>query len=203
VPCPGSARSIHKLWLIPENSMKKTAFYLILFLSLRLLVGCSQPTQQTGQSVQHMDPFYNLNMNDYPLLHLPLIRPIEAKREDGRSPWRVLLPNSPSVHVPNRKDNFIYAYDIEELEKFDISNGIIMAYSAYVDKEADAYIQDNYYHWFVLIPDKDIAKRFHTQEEFLAYLQTLGLKDPDWQKPDAAYDQFKKTGCLAWFPDCK
>jgi hypothetical protein len=183
--------------------MKNTVFYLVLFLSLSYLTSCASPAQPTNPPVQHADPFYNINDDDYPLLHLPLIKPVEAKRQDGRTPWRVFLPYGIFVSVPTRQDNFFYAYNIEELEKFAVSNGVIMAYSAYVDKQADAYIQDNYYHWFVLIPDKEIAEGFHTEDEFREYIQTLGIQDPDWQTPDEAYEQFTQTGCLDWIPDCK
>jgi len=176
--------------------MKNTVFYLVLFLGLSCLTSCAPP-------VQHTDPFYNINYDDFPLIHLPLIKPIRADRVKGESPWRVLPPNGPWVSVPNRQDNFFYLYAIEKLEKFAVQNGVIMAYSAYVDKEADAYIQDNYYHWFVLIPDKEIAEGFHTEDEFNQYIQTLGIQEPDWQTPDEAYEQFTQTGCLDWIPDCK
>ena len=76
-----------------------------------------------------------------------------------------------------------------------------MAYSAYVDKDSDAYIQENYYHWFVVIPEKKISEGFHTEDEFRQYIQTLGIQDPDWQTPDEAYEQFRRTGCLEWIPD--
>jgi hypothetical protein len=153
--------------------------------------------------VHHADPFYNFNHNDYPLLHLPLIKPIEVKREDGRTPWRVLLTYGPSVRIPNKQDIFIYGYDIEELEKFAVSHGVIMAYSPYVDQKADSYVLNNYFHWFVIIPEKKIGEGFHTEEEFRQYIQTLGVQDPDWQSPDEAYQRFQQTGCLEWIPDCK
>ncbi len=175
--------------------MKRAVFYLILFLSITYLTSCTSP-------VRHADPFYNVNYDDYPLIHLPLIKPVEAKRAGGKSPWRVFLPYGPWVSITNEQGLFVYSYDIEELEKFAVENGVIMAYSAYVDTEADAYIQDNYYHWFVIIPDQEIAEGFHTESEFLEYIQTLGIQDPDWQTPDEAYKQFTKTGCLEWFPDC-
>jgi hypothetical protein len=176
--------------------MKKSVFYLILFLSISCMTSCASP-------VQHADPFYNVNYDDEPLIHLPLIKPVEAKRRGGSSPWRVFLTFGPWVSVPDRQDNFFYAYDVEELEKFAVENGIIMAYSAYVDQDADAYVQDNYFHWFVIIPDKEIAEGFHTEAEFREYIQTLGIQDPDWQTPSETYKQFKRTGCLEWFPDCE
>jgi hypothetical protein len=183
--------------------IKKTAFYLMILFSLSYVTSCAPPVQHTDPPARYADPFYNINDNDYPLLHLPLIKPVEAKRQDGRTPWSVFLPNGIWVRVPNRQDNFFYAYTIEELEKIAVKNGVIMAYSAYVDKEADAYIQDNYYHWFVLIPDKKIAEGFHTEDEFNQYIQTLGIQNPDWQIPDEAYKKFEQTGCLDWVPDCK
>jgi hypothetical protein len=182
--------------------MSKTFFYLIFLVCFSYLTSCASPTQRTNPLIQHADPFYNINHDDYPLLHLPLIKPIEAKRQDGRTPWRVLSPNGPWVSVPNRQDNFFYVYAIEELEKFAIKNGVIMAYSSYVDKQADPYIQDNYYHWFVLIPDKKIAEGFHTEDEFNQYIQTLGIQNLDWQTPDEAFKKFAETGCLEWIPDC-
>jgi hypothetical protein len=175
--------------------MKKIAFYLILFLSISYLTSCASP-------VQHADPFYNVNYDDYPLRHLPLIKPTEAKYRASSSQWRIFIDYGIFVAVPTRQDNFFYVYDVEELEKFAVENGVIMAYSAYVDTEADAYIQDNYYHWFVLIPDQEIAAGFHTEAEFREHIQTLGIQEIDWQTPDEAYEQFTKTGCLAWFPDC-
>jgi hypothetical protein len=184
--------------------MKNTVFYLVLFLSLSYVMSCAPPAQPTNPPVQHADPFYNFNDDDYPLIHLPLIKPFKAERlDDGSSLWSVFLPYGLFVSVPTRQDNFFYAYAIEELEKFAVQNGVIMAYSAYVDKEADAYIQDNYYHWFVLIPDKEIAEGFHTEDEFNQYIQTLGIQEPDWQTPDEAYEQFTRTGCLDWILGCK
>jgi hypothetical protein len=181
--------------------MKKTAFYLLFLLSFSYVTSCAPPVQSTVPLVQHADPFYNLNDNDYPLLHLPLIKPIEVERQDGRTPWGVFLPHGPWVSVPNSQE--AYGYNIEELEKIAVSNGIIMAYSAYVDKDANVYIQDNYYHWFVMIPEKDIAEGFHTEDGFLQYIHALEIQSPDWQTPDEAYKQFEQTGCLEWIPDCK
>lgn len=181
--------------------MKNTVFYLVLFLSLSCLTSCAPPAQPTASSVQHTDPFYDFNDDDYPLLHLPMIKPIKATRQDGRSPWRVFSIYGPWVDIPNSQES--YPYSIEELEKFAVQNGVIMAYSSYVDTGADAYVQDNYYHWFVIIPEKEIAEGFHTEDEFRQYIQTLGIQDPDWQTPDDAYEQFTQTGCLEWIPDCK
>lgn len=194
--------SLEREILFSKEHMKiyNIVFEFSLMLLILLFSSCAPPAQPTDP-VQHTDSFYNINDDDYPLLHLPLIKPVEAKRQDGRTPWRVFLPYGMFVSIPNSQEE--YAYDIEELEKFAVQNGVIMAYSSYVNKEAVAYIQENYYHWFVIIPEKEIAEDFHTEDEFNQYIQTLGIQEPDWQTPDEAYEQFTQTGCLDWIPDCK
>lgn len=181
--------------------MKKNVFYLIFLFSLSYMTSCAPPIQQTATPVQHADPFYNINDNDYPWIVIPLIKPIDAERQDGRTPWRMSLRYGPWVSIPNSQEE--YEYNVEELEKFAVNNDVIMAYSAYVDKDANLYVQKNYYHWFVVIPKKEMAEGFHTEDEFLKYIQTLGIQNPNWQIPDKAYKQFAKTGCLEWIPNCK
>ena len=177
--------------------MQKTAFYLMLFLSISYLTSCTS-------RVQHADPFYNFT-DDYgwTIKHIPLIEPIEVTGVLGEYPWAVSIDYGLWVSIPNDQGLVFYAYGIDELEKFAVENDVILAYSEYVDVDADAYIRDNYFHWFVLVPDQEFAEGFHTEAEFLAYIQTLDIQDPNWQTPDEAYQQFKRTGCLAWFPDCE
>ncbi|MBP6180042.1 MAG: hypothetical protein KA473_16995 [Anaerolineales bacterium] len=185
--------------------IKKTALYLVIFLFLCIIVYIAS---WWWPPARYADPFYNVNYNHYPYVYLPLVKPIRADPDDDILTWRVFLRDGIDiwVRIP-KQDNSLefYAYNIKELEKFAVENGVIIAYSAYVDTEADAYIQDNYYHWFVLIPDKKIAEGFHTEEEFNQHIQTLGIQNPDWQTPDEAYKQFTRTGCLEWMPspDCK
>jgi hypothetical protein len=175
--------------------MKKIAFYLILFISLSYVTGCASP-------IQHADPFYNDNGDDFPRNHLPLIKPIEATRERSDAPWNLRLADTIWIQIPNSDADYPYSR-IEELEKFAVKNDVIMAYSSYIDKQADACIQNGYYHWFVSILGKNSAKGFHTEDEFDQYIQTIGIQNPDWQTPDEAFDKFVDTGCLEWIPDCK
>jgi hypothetical protein len=175
--------------------MKKKISRLIILLSISFLTSCTP-------IVHHVDPYYDYD--DFTHNRIPLIKPIEADRLNSRSPWSIGL--HPSIWImdhPNSQGiDYLYAH-INEPEKFAVNNGVIMAFSSYVDKEAIAYIQDNYYHWFVMVPEKKITKGFHTEDEFREYIQTLGIQDPDWQTPDEAFQQFMHTGCLDWFPDCK
>jgi len=170
--------------------MKKTAFYLIFLLSLGYVTGCTP---------QHADRFYNYD--DFSLNRIPLIKPIEVERVRSSEPWRIFVDYGIWVSVPNSQE--AYVYNIEELEKFAVKNRVIMAYSPYVNEKANAYIRDNYYHWFVIVPDKETAKGFQTEDEFRAYIQSLGVQDPDWHIPDETFQQFRRTNCLEWIPDCE
>ncbi|HNT55112.1 MAG TPA: hypothetical protein PKG95_10400 [Anaerolineaceae bacterium] len=172
--------------------MKKTAIFFILFLNLGCLCRCTPP-------VQHADPFYNVP-DSFSMARIPLIKPLEANRLDSSSPWSLFVDYALGVAIPGTQE--VYLYNIEALEKFAVTDGIILAYSPYVNTRAAAYIQENYYHWFVIIPAEETAQGFQTEDEFRAYIQTLGIAEPDWQAPDAAWEQFRKTGCLAWLPDC-
>ena len=175
--------------------VQKTVFCLIFLLSISYVTSCTR-------RVQHSDPFYNPNDNDFPRNHLPLIDPIEATSKNSSSPWRLELANVLWIDLPNSDVDYPYAH-VDELEKLSVINGVIMVYSSYVDKQADAYIQNNYYHWFVMVPSKNITVGFHTEDEFDQYIQTLGVQNPEWQTPDEAFKKFAETGCLEWIPDCQ
>lgn len=173
--------------------MKRIILIILLLLSLCCLTNHLR-------CAKHADPFYNY---DSMYIRIPLINPIEISRLDASSPWDIELqtfiwiadyPGSQGRHYP-------YGHVIDP-EKFAVHNGVIMAYSTFVDTEADVYIQENYYHWFVMIPEKEITKGFQTEDEFLEYIQMLGVEEPDWQTPDEAHKQFMNTACLEWMPDC-
>lgn len=176
--------------------MKRIVFSLMILLGISFLTSCTP-------IVQHADPFYNYDRFNYH--RIPLVKPIEASRMRSSEPW--VLELSPLIWVVESRDSqgvHYYVYDhVEGPEKFAVKNGVIMAYSSYVDKDANAHTQDNYDHWFVMVPDQQITQGFQTEDEFRAYIQTLGIQDPDWQTPDEAFQQFRHTGCLAWIPDCK
>jgi hypothetical protein len=173
--------------------MKKTNFLIILFI-LGFLTSCSAQKK-------HADPFYNINDGLDPR-RIPLVKPIELNLTPPSYSWDIFLTTGIYVDDPNSKEPYYFYGHVFELEKFAVNNGIIMAYSSYIDEEADSYIQDNYYHWFVLIPGQEITKGFHTEDEFNKYIQSFEIEKPDWQTPDKVYKQFKKTGCLDWIPDC-
>lgn len=166
-----------------------------------LSISCMATFPRFPSLRQHADPFYNYNDNYAPGAGFPLIDPVEVTRERPSSQWDLGLADPIWIQIPNSDADYGY-FSVVELEKFAVKNDVIMAYSSYVDKQADVYIQNNYYHWFVTVPDKNITKGFQAEDEFNQYVQTLGIQNPDWQTPDAAFDKYFQTGCLDWIPDC-
>jgi hypothetical protein len=173
--------------------MKKINFMIIL-LTLCLLTSCRAQNK-------HADSFYNINDGIDPR-RIPLIKPIELNLLSSSGSWDLDLQPGIWLDYPNSQGLYYLYGHVHDVETIAVTDGIVMAYTSYLDEEADPYIQDNYYHWFVLIPDKEITKGFHTEEEFSEYIQSLDVKTLDWLIPDEVYKQFKKTGCLDWIPDC-
>ena len=161
-------------------------------------------------SRHHADPFYDYNDEFAPGSYLPLIDPYFAvqrfpheastQEEIASSPW-ILGIDTIWIDIPNSNAEYPYG-SVYELEKFAINNNIIIAYSSYIDPQADSYVQNDYYHWFVVITDKNITKGFHTENEFNQYIQTLGIQNLDWQIPSVVFAKYYDTGCLDWIPDC-
>jgi hypothetical protein len=150
--------------------------------------------------VHHADSFYNDDgSNAFPYVQFPLIKPYYVYRSRSSSPWMVDLHTLWVNVTPNEW----YHYEVGDLNKLSVKDDVIMLYSSHISEQAPSSIQDNYYHWFVIIPDQDITMGFHDEAKFQAYIQDLGIQNPDWQTPDEAYKKFEKTGCLDWIPDCK
>ena len=173
--------------------MKKTTLYLVLLLSIGYITSCTRP-------VRHADPFYNVNSAfSMDPNRIPLIKPVEATYINF---WDLETPFA-FKYAPDVGNKIYYSYGMRELEKIDVQNGVIMAYSSYVNKNADAHSQKYQYHWLVIVLDQKIAKSFQTEDEFFQYIHTLNISDPDWITPSEANKQFTETGCLRWIPDCE
>ena len=178
--------------------MKKIILYFFLLLSIGCLTSCSPPPKP-----KHVDPFYNINLNEAPV-RFPLIKPMEVVYVNS---WYLDLPSRYILldAVPNTEVLTYNVYDsFHGLENFAIENRIIMINSSGIDKKIDMHTPTpgNYYYWFVIDLNQEISKGFYTEAEFLEYIQMLGISAPNWQTPDEAYEQFKRTGCLKWIPDC-
>jgi hypothetical protein len=181
--------------------MNKFFLSFMIYASILLLTGCRP-------FVHHSNPFYDYDGDDFPIVHLPLIDPVKITQGRPSSPWKMGIPDGIYIAIPKKKEEEVqkdYLYStVQNLEKFAIQDGVILAYSAYVDPEADEFIRNNFYHWFVIIPSKKITKGFQAEDEFREYIKTISLQNPVWWTPDEAYHKFVVNGgCMDWIPDCK
>ncbi len=151
---------------------------------------------------KHADHFYDIGWG-MDRKRVPLIKPIDMTLFSSPEAWTMKTLPGFKVDDPGNEYPYYYYAKIHLVEKIAIQDGFIMVYSPYIDADADTYIQANYYHWFVMVPANDVSRGFHTEEEFNQYIETLGIKDPDWQSPDEVYRRLYWTGCLDWIPGCK
>lgn len=154
-------------------------------------------------------PFYK-NAGSEDTDYLPLIWPYRAIR-----PYDAVLRPIWSIGLWTDADgskgssSILFYSQISSVEKIAIENNVIMVYTP--DEESvsadDKKNGVNVLHWFVLQPSQKLEAGFETEDEFATYTHTLGIENPPWFDPSAAYQQFEKqfvlTRCMDWMPDCR
>lgn len=175
--------------------MKKTIRFIPLLLLICLLPGCLF-------RAKHADSFYDVN-SAMDRRRIPLVKPLYMLQLSSPDDWYLSLRPGIYIEDPNGQDPYYLYSHLYKIEGIYVENGIILTYSPYVDENADSNIQENYYHWFVLIPDQEITKGFHSEEDFTEYIRTLGIQELAWLDPVKVYRHFNWTGCLDWIPDCE
>jgi hypothetical protein len=132
------------------------------------------------------DPFYTDDGGlDYG--RFPLIKPYEVASVENI--WSIDLhatPSKTSLH-------FISLHDISQIA---VENQVIMVYAP------SMALDERKLSWFVLISDKNIETGFSTEAEFLNFVHSYGIENPDWLDPSSVFQTFVKTKCLKWIPDC-
>jgi hypothetical protein len=171
--------------------LKKLIRYFVIILATFFLLGCSS-------RIQHADSFYN-GAGEFTYARFPLIKPYDVYRMDGDSPWEI--SGVTGLWAPSPNDWYDY-WNLHDVQKLSVKNEVIMVYTPYVDVQADQSIKEKYFHWFVIIPEKNVAAGFENEGAFLDYIQQFGIQQPDWREPDEIYKEFERTGCLNWIPDC-
>ena len=176
--------------------MKRSQLFSVLFITV-VLSACSIGTLQDQKN---KDSFYSDLGGD--AMRIPLIKPYEMLKLNQQLEINRKLGWGIQLHLSPSEKELYYYNAIYDIQKIAIENGIIMVYSIY-PQEVDADAGQKVLYWFVIIPDKKIETGFDTEAEFLSYLQSHGIEQPQWLRPDKAYEQFYETGCLNWIPDCK
>jgi hypothetical protein len=170
--------------------MKSSNFRI--FWIVAVLVLCSCRIYQFRH--HNSEPFYS-NYSDGDAIRFPLLKPYEAVKADEQVGWTINLPISP---YENGIPNYL---DIYHPEKVSVKNDVIMVYTTY--KPIDILtLGEKVLYWFVLLPDEKKEIGFDSETDFLAFIQKYGIDSPEWQDMDSVFQQFYKTGCLEWIPEC-
>lgn len=148
----------------------------------------------------NQSPFYTDLGGD--AMRIPLVKPYEIVKIDRKQVGWWTLGWSMNLHVSPSEKEIYYYNAIHDIKKFAVENEIIMIYTNY-QQEIDKDVGQKNLNWFVIAPAQNIETGFDREAEFLNYIQTYGIQEPDWTEPDVAYKQFGETGCLEWIPNCK
>jgi len=159
--------------------MKKTS---VNFIFITSLVTCLIACSRTGGKSVHIDEFYT-EKGEWDSARLPLIKPYEAIITSKEFGWMVNLEggdgdtglqNTAKVAV---KDGVIFLYNTNS-----ILHGIDVKQS-----------------WHLIIPGKHIEKGFATHQEYLKYLNKMGIKkEPHLYDVELVADYFENHDVIDW-----
>jgi hypothetical protein len=179
-----------RIGLIIGTSIAIVAIAVCIVTSLLLFFSDADESGWQKIFLAFRDPFY-VGAGESAFTRIPLIKPYEAI-DMGKNDWWVI-----SLLYDHKGNDLLGKYsNIGDVTKIAVENGQIMGFTPQSDN-------NRLVNWFVLIPDKKIELGFADKADFLKYIQSYGLKEPNWITLDEAYQQFKSTGCLDWIPDCK
>jgi len=140
------------------------------------------------------DSFYREG-SDCDRLRFPLIKPYFAVYVNEESGWQIPLGD-----ISNQ--NFRGYINVPYVEKILVENNVIMIYTPY-QASVIGISEFKIINWFVLEPEKELESGFENEEDFLEYLDEIGIDEPEWMNPDDVSLQFDETRCLDWIPDCE
>ena len=152
-----------------------------------VFISCSIP-------VNHPDPFYSA-CKDWDAPRFPLIKPYDVLYLGQNEQWVV------SLHSTITADKVKFYTSINDVQKITVVKEVIMIYSHY-EKTIDESNNENSFYWFVIIPNKNIAAGFNSEDDFLSYLNQFGIVNINWESPEDINKSFLSTGCLDWIPGC-
>ncbi|MBI3242752.1 MAG: hypothetical protein HYZ49_10715 [Chloroflexi bacterium] len=169
-----------------NNRAKKLLLMIPLTTLLIAVLGCGGSTMQKPRQV---DPFYE-GTGDLDSIRIPLLKPYEAINAKGNSlGWYMDLYG---------QGKEVY-FQIQHIEKIAVEKGVIMAFAS-ENRQSASWLPAWY--WIVIIPDQNIEIGFENEEDFKKYIQEYGIVEPLWTDPTEVFQEFEKTGCADWIPNC-
>jgi hypothetical protein len=169
-----------------NNRAKELLLLISLTTMLIAVFGCGVSAKQRPKQV---DPFYE-GTGDLDSIRIPLLKPYEAVNAKGSSlGWYIDL-------YGQGKEAY---FQIQHIEKMAVEKGMIMAFAP-ENRQSASWLPAWY--WIVIVPDQNVETGFENEEDFKKYVQEYGINEPSWIEPTEAFQEFEKTGCMDWIPNC-
>ena len=118
---------------------------------------------------------------------IALIEPYQAiDIGDGR--WSVDL----------QTESIRYQDSVNDITKLNVISGTVIVTYSPDTLFAGEHVSNL---WFVIVPGMNVERGFTDEDEFLDYLNGMGIGDPRLVSVDALYEELVNKGYLEWFPD--
>lgn len=152
----------------------------LILLLLLFLLSC---TDRPG-----VDKFYT-DQGEFDMSRFPMIKPYEAITSipHDKYGWFIQMYQWDTTFSA-------YAGNIVGVQRLNLIDTVIFAYA----QNTLILGQEEKEGWFVLIPKKPLLKEFKTQQEYLKYLDTLGVKPPKLFNPDDVLQYYFAKDTLDW-----
>lgn len=169
-----------------ENDTMK---YTLIFILPILLIAILSCKSSSPKKVKHSDSFYN-DSGEGRFLVVPLIKPYRVVIDEGAGiGWQM-----------DFQEKYHASVGILSIEKIAVEKGVIMIFAP---TTPEISLSNSSWDWIVIIPDQKIEEGFEYEKNFLNYIRQYGIEEPNWVEPLEAFQQFEKSGCLSWIPNCE
>jgi hypothetical protein len=147
------------------------------------------------QILEGRDSFY-LGAGEFDSDRIPLIKPYELIRMRPAHEYGWILRFDLSY-----ANNPIQIDNVKDVRLIAVENEIVMVYSPFLDIHEERTGVDE--SWFMFNPEDETQEGFELESDFLDFVKSYDIHNPEWLSPDDAFKIFTRTECLPWIPGCK
>lgn len=166
--------------------MKTNMRFLVLATMLYWLASCNflGKRETKGNEELRQDAFYTDRGGFGTFLRVPLIKPYVVNKV-SQGEWNIELQTPQLLEL-----------SIHNVQKVNVMDSIINVYAKGNVSLRGELKQEV---WFVIIPGKQLEQGFEKRDDYVAYLQSLGIKEaPELYDIEEVYAKFEKDKKINW-----
>lgn len=163
-----------------------------LFLLITIVTTSTSCSLKNGR-FRNADPFYRVG-GGTDFLRIPLKKPYDAIKGSDEHGWTI------DLFFPSKESS--YYLSIFHVKKIGIDQKAIYVYTDSTEQSIKSKNTPHLF-WFVILVDEKRERGFLSEDQFLAFIESAGLEEPNWIDINSAYQEFFETGCTVWMPDCE